>query len=95
MNYGSEICNITNTITFKIDIMKKEMDLTEVSQDVNRSNTGLKEKQVSNKSEKSMNTYHNDSTQNNTNNQNENKVNSLLISSETLIGSYILLLSSI
>ena len=77
LNYGSEICNITNTITFKIDIMKKEMDLTEVSQDVNRSNTGLKEKQVSNKSEKSMNTYHNDSTQNNTNNQNENKVKSI------------------
>ena len=77
LNYGSEICNITNTITLKIDIMKKEMELTEVSQGVKRSNTCLKGKQKSNKSEKSTNTYHNDSTQNNTNNQNENKIKSI------------------
>ena len=77
LNYGNEICNITNTITFKIDMMKKEMNLSEVKQDVERSNIGLKEKQNSNKSEKSMNTNHNDSTQNITNNQNENKVKSI------------------
>jgi len=77
LNYGNDICNISNTITFKINIMKNETDLTEISQDVERSHIGLKEKQNSNKSEKSTNTNHNDSTQNNTNNQNENKVKSI------------------
>lgn len=79
MNYGSEICNITNTITFKINVMNKEMNITEVAHDVERSNTGLKEKQDSNTSYNSMNTYHKDSTQNNTNNQNdkESKVKSI------------------
>jgi len=71
LKHENEICNITNTITFRVDIMKKEIGLTEASQDVERSNLVLKEKQDSNTSNNSMNIFHKDSTQNNTNTQNE------------------------
>ena len=79
INLGNEICNITNTITLNISMVKKEVNLNENEEDIEKCNTGKKyiskEKQNC-KSFKCNNTFnHKEINQNDK--DKENKVKSI------------------
>ena len=73
VNISSEISNITNTITFSVAMIKKEIDEHEISSDIGRSHTDKKKSnKESTENENSNNSYINCKTfSNKENNQND------------------------
>ena len=73
INIGSQISNITNTITFKIAMIKKEINGSDIKSDIPRSNTNKKKEKEINDKQNNDNNNENNNIENINNKSNISK----------------------